>query len=202
MKGEFDVSAYQLEEFFEENELDYDHEVVIRRQVSPAGKSRAFVNDTPVNNQVLRRLTEVLVDLHQQFDVLDIHNVNFQMRMIDALANNQARLKEYGALYRSYSKDKKQLAELIERSETGAREMEFLLFQLEELRDAELQEGEQEDLESGLSGLFQLGRNQTQLWTALQQSCRRRKHVDCPVAGTGQANLSPWECFSKDKGHG
>ena len=196
VEGEFDVSAYQLEEFFEENELDYDHEVVIRRQVSPAGKSRAFVNDTPVNNQVLRRLTEVLVDLHQQFDVLDIHNVNFQMRMIDALANNQARLKEYGALYRSYSKDKKQLAELIERSETGAREMEFLLFQLGELRDAELQEGEQEDLESGLSGLSnseEIKRSFGQLYSSLAEGentlIAQLQELVRPISALG--NVSP-----------
>src|SRR5262245_10726678 len=68
----FDVSEYDLREFFEENELDYDREVVVRRELSPAGKSRAFVNDTPANNSVLQRLTENLVDLHLQFDVLDI----------------------------------------------------------------------------------------------------------------------------------
>lgn len=149
----FDVSEYDLKEFFEENELDYDHEVVIRRELSPAGKSRAFVNDTPANNQVLQRLTENLVDLHQQFDTLDIHNVNFQLRMIDALADNSALLKEYQQGYRKYTTDKKRLAELIERSQNGAREMEFLRFQLEELHQAELQDGEQELLEGELAQL-------------------------------------------------
>ncbi len=149
----FDVSEYDLKEFFEENELDYDHEVVIRRELSPAGKSRAFVNDTPANNQVLQRLTENLVDLHQQFDTLDIHNVNFQLRMIDALAENTSLLKEYQQGYRKYAANKKRLAELIERSQNGAREMEFLRFQLEELHQAELQDGEQELLEGELAQL-------------------------------------------------
>ncbi len=149
----FDVSAYDLREFFDTHELDYDPEVVIRRELSPTGKSRAFVNDTPANNQVLQRLTENLIDLHQQFDTLDIHHVNFQLRMIDALADNGPMLKEYQQGYRQYASDKKRLAELIERSQSGAKEMEFLRFQLEELQSAELIEGEQETLEGELAQL-------------------------------------------------
>ncbi len=149
----FEVGAYDLKPFFEENELDYDHEVVIRRELSPAGKSRAFVNDTPVNNQVLQRLTESLIDLHQQFDLLDIHNVNFQLRMIDALADNSALLKEYQTGYKTYSTDRKRLAELISRSENGSKEMEFLRFQLDELLLAAPVAGEQVTLESELSRL-------------------------------------------------
>lgn len=149
----FDVSAYDLKEFFEENELDYDTETVIRRELSPAGKSRAFVNDTPVNNQVLQRLTEALVDLHQQFDLLDIHHVNFQLRMVDALADNAALLREYQHGYRLYAADRKRLADLIARSETGSKEMDFLRFQLEELQQAALVEGEQESLETEFARL-------------------------------------------------
>jgi DNA repair protein RecN (Recombination protein N) len=153
VEGSFDVSAYDLQSFFEEHELDYDVEVLIRRELSPTGKSRAFINDTPVNNQVLKRLTEALVDLHQQFDVLDIHHVNFQLRMIDALAGNQQRMAQYSQLYRSYAKDKKELKHLQSKSAQGAREMEFLLFQLKELEEAELQPGEQEELEESLRQL-------------------------------------------------
>jgi DNA repair protein RecN (Recombination protein N) len=153
VEAHFEVAEYDLKAFFEENELDYDDEVVIRREVSPAGKSRAFVNDTPVNNTVLQRLTESLVDLHQQFDTLDIHNVNFQLRMIDALADNALIIKDYQQGYRQYAADKKQLAQLITRSESGTKEMEFLRFQLEELHQAELRKGEQESLESELERL-------------------------------------------------
>jgi DNA repair protein RecN (Recombination protein N) len=153
VEAHFDVSEYDLRTFFEENELDYDAEVVIRRELSPTGKSRAFVNDTPANNAVLQRLTENLVDLHQQFDTLDIHNVNFQLRMIDALADNNTLLKSYQEGYRQFSADKKQLAALVERSRSGAREMEFLRFQWEELQSAELSAGEQEQLEAELAQL-------------------------------------------------
>ena len=149
----FEVGEYDLQEFFGEQELDYDTEVVIRRELSPAGKSRAFVKDTPVNNQVLQRVTEALVDIHQQFDVLDIHNVNFQLRMIDALADNSLILKDYQRHYRQFATDRRRLAELIERSTTGAKEMEFLRFQLDELQKAELLDGEQVRLETALTQL-------------------------------------------------
>ena len=143
----FDVSAYDLKLFFDAHELDYEEEVVIRRELSPAGKSRAFVNDTPVNNQVLQRLTESLIDLHQQFDMLDIHNVNFQLRMIDALADNTAILRAYQQGYRTFSADKKKLADLISQRDTGTKEMAFLHFQLDELQQAALVDGEQAVLE-------------------------------------------------------
>jgi DNA repair protein RecN (Recombination protein N) len=146
----FDVSAYDLKLFFDAHELDYEEEVVIRRELSPAGKSRAFVNDTPVNNQVLQRLTESLIDLHQQFDMLDIHNVNFQLRMIDALADNTAILRAYQQGYRTFSADKKKLADLISQRDTGTKEMAFLHFQLDELQQAALVDGEQAVLESEL----------------------------------------------------
>lgn len=153
VEATFDVSSYDLKSFFDEHELDYDSEVFIRREVSPAGKSRAFVNDTPVNNQVLQRLTETLVDLHQQFDTLDIHNVNFQLRMIDALADNAVLLKEYQSGYRRYASDRKKLAEYISLSESGSKEMDFLRFQLEELQQAALTAGEQDAMENELAKL-------------------------------------------------
>jgi DNA repair protein RecN (Recombination protein N) len=153
VEATFDVSSYDLKSFFDEHELDYDSEVFIRREVSPAGKSRAFINDTPVNNQVLQRLTESLVDLHQQFDTLDIHNVNFQLRMIDALADNTILLKEYQSGYRRYAADRKKLAEYIGLSESGSKEMDFLRFQLEELQQAALTAGEQEAMEGELAKL-------------------------------------------------
>lgn len=149
----FDVKEYDLREFFDTNELDYDDEVVLRREVSPNGKSRAFINDTPANNQILQRLTENLIDLHQQFDMLDIHNVNFQLRMIDALADNQLMLKEYQHGYRQYAADKRRLADLLQFSQSGAKEMEFLRFQLEELHAAELEAHEQDRLEAELAQL-------------------------------------------------
>jgi DNA repair protein RecN (Recombination protein N) len=149
----FDVSRYDVRDFFDENELDYETEVVVRRELSPAGKSRAFINDTPVNNQVLQRLTENLIDLHQQFDTLDIHQVNFQLRMIDALADNQALLKAYQQGYKQYTTARKRLHELTQQRDNGVKEMDFLRFQWEELDKAALIPGEQEQLEDELARL-------------------------------------------------
>ena len=153
VEAEFDIREYDLAEFFSDQELDYEQDLVIRRELSPAGKSRAFVNDTPVNNQILQRLTESLIDLHQQFDTLDIHNVNFQLRMVDALADNAQRLRSYHDIYKVYSAAKRKLANLIQRSEQGAKEMEFLLFQLGELEQAALVTGEDESMEAELERL-------------------------------------------------
>jgi DNA repair protein RecN (Recombination protein N) len=153
VEGYFDVSAYDLTEFFDAHELDYDKEVVVRRELSPAGKSRAFVNDTPVTSAVLKRLTDSLIDLHLQFDTLDIHNVNFQLRMIDALADNQGILRNYQEGFRNYTTDRKRLNDLQSRSENAAKEMDFLNFQLAEFHKSSLIEGEQETLEEELSRL-------------------------------------------------
>ncbi len=93
VEGHFHIGKYRLRPFFEEYDIDYDEELVVRREITPSGKSRAFVNDTPVRLNILQQLSGSLIDLHQQFDTLDIHNVSFQLRMIDALANNQWRLQ-------------------------------------------------------------------------------------------------------------
>ncbi len=148
VEGLFDVQAYGLEAFFAEQELDYAPEIIVRREIAPGGKSRAFVNDTPVRLKVLQALSNELIDLHQQFDTLDIHDVSFQLRMIDALAGNKMLLLEYQKAYRDYRRDQRKLQELREQNARAAREYDFLQFQLQELEAADLQPGEQERLES------------------------------------------------------
>jgi DNA repair protein RecN (Recombination protein N) len=149
----FSIGSYHLQSFFEENELDYEDELVIHREITPAGKSRAFVNDTPVALPILKALSGALIDLHQQFDTLDIHHVSFQLRMIDALAGNKVLLSQYETDYKTLQTATKKRNELRERSRAGAKEMDFLLFQLNELSEANLQEGEQEALETELRTL-------------------------------------------------
>lgn len=149
----FDIRKYDLQPFFKEEELDYEEELFIRREISPSGKSRAFVNDTPVTLRILDRLSGALIDMHQQFDSLDIHQVSFQLRMIDALAENRPYLEEYRKLYGRYQREKSKLNELEEKNRNSARELEFVNFQLDELEAAQLQEGEQDELEEELSRL-------------------------------------------------
>ncbi len=150
IEGYFDVSRYDIKDFFTENELDYDDEVVVRREITPAGKSRAFINDTPVTLKELQQLSSSLIDLHQQFDTLDIHNISFQLRMIDALADNDKLLKEYQVKFKKYQSDKKKLADFIAQSANASKEIDFLTFQLSEFNKVELVEGEQERLEVNL----------------------------------------------------
>jgi len=148
IEGFFDVSPYDLKDFFEENDIDFEAECTVRRELTPAGKSRAFVNDTPVTLDVLRKLTGALVDLHLQFDTLDIHNVSFQLRMVDALAGNKPLLGEYQSTFRIFTQNKKRLEKMREQSARSAQELEFLNFQIAEFQKADLVEGEQERLEA------------------------------------------------------
>ncbi len=153
IEGTFDVEAYDLMEFFTENDIDYEAECTVRRELTPAGKSRAFVNDTPVTLDILRQLTGALVDLHLQFDTLDIHNVSFQLRMLDALAGNKTLLGDYQIGFRQFAQDRRRLEKLREQSRHAAQETEFLQFQLDEFLKADLVEGEQERLEDELNRL-------------------------------------------------
>ncbi len=143
----FDILHYDLKEFFEVNDLDYDAELTIRREITPSGKSRAFVNDSPVKLGVLRNLSARLLDLHQQFDTLDIHSENFQLEMIDAIARNKKPLDIYKNLFKAYRKNKQELNRLIKEHQTNTKEIDFVAFQLEELETADFEEDEQESLE-------------------------------------------------------
>lgn len=153
VEGVFDISPYDLQPFFTENELDYDQELLVRREINPNGKSRAFVNDTPVNLKVLQSLSSALIDLHQQFDTLDLNQLSFQLKMLDALADNRERLQHYRREYRSYTAHQRQLAELTERDRQAKKEADFVAFQLQELEEAELLPDEQESLEEELNVL-------------------------------------------------
>jgi len=146
----FDISEYNLEALFEEEEIDYEAETIIRRVISPNGKSRAFINDEPANLNVLKALTDNLVDLHQQFDTLDLHSVSFQTKTIDALAGTIELVDAYQIEYAEYKKAKRRLEELEEKHRNSNQEMDFLNFQMKEFNDAELMDGEQEEKEKQL----------------------------------------------------
>jgi len=151
VEGVFDIRPYELQEFFIQNDLDYDPELVIRREITPAGKSRAFVNDSPVTLDILQGLSNALIDLHQQFDTRDIHNVSFQLRLLDALADNKPLLAKYQKDFKAWLTACRRLADLERLNADSAREAEFIRFQLEELQAAALRDGEQEELEQELA---------------------------------------------------
>jgi DNA repair protein RecN (Recombination protein N) len=149
----FEIKAYDLKAFFDENDLDYEDQISIRREITPAGKSRAFVNDTPVNLETLQTLTAQLIEVHQQFDTLDVQRPDFQLKVIDALASNKELLKTYKEGFALYKSDVKKLDALKERNANGNKESEYLKFQWEELSLAQLKADEMDGLELELQSL-------------------------------------------------
>lgn len=153
IEGRFAIDRYNLRQFFADNDLDYEEELIIRREITPTGKSRAFVNDTPTNLKILQQLGNSLIDLHQQFDTLDINNSRFQLQMLDALAEQQASLEKYQSNFNKLRKTRKALEEAREQSQQALREKEFLQYQFDELDATGLVPNEQEQLETEQSRL-------------------------------------------------
>ncbi|SHK26879.1 DNA replication and repair protein RecN [Maribacter aquivivus] len=147
IEGTFRIDTYGLQNFFEENDLDYENSTVIRREILPSGKSRAFVNDTPVTLGVLSILGENLIDIHSQHQTMQLTENDFQLKLVDALANNQKRLSEYRKGLKTYRKAQKELDKLIEVQSTANKEQDYNTFLLEELEKAPLIAGVIEELE-------------------------------------------------------
>lgn len=147
IEARFDISAYGMEEFFENNELEYEPECILRREVQASGKSRAFINDTPASLTQMKELGEQLVDVHSQHQNLLLNKEGFQLNVLDILAHNDAALDTYHSLYAEWKQIDKQLAELIELSEQSRADEDYIRFQLEQLEEAALTEGEQDELE-------------------------------------------------------
>lgn len=153
IEGNFKIDGYQLQYFFHENELDYEAETVLRREISSEGKSRAFVNDTPVNLTILKQLGELLIDIHSQHATFEINDERFQRLVVDTVAANELLLKQYQNLYKSYKEKQSRLTELKTNSERAKSELDYLQFQFEELERVNLTEDEQEVLEQELQAL-------------------------------------------------
>lgn len=148
IEGQFRVKKEQVQGFFETHELDMEENVIIRREISSAGKSRAFINDTPVNLGQLNELSGLLVDLHQQFDTLELEKSDFQRQVIDALAGHQDALQAYVRSFREYALRQKELKDLQQQRDHANKESDYNKFLLDELLEAALQEGEIEALEA------------------------------------------------------
>ena len=153
IEAEFQVVSYQLETFFEANDLDYDPWVIIRREILPNGKSRAFVNDTPTNLSVLNALTSQLIDIHSQHETLQLSDPAYQFHIIDSLSNNASYLNDYSLAFQSYKDLIKELQAFEETQQQAKKEYDYNMFLWEELEKANLKVGEQEVLEKDLEKL-------------------------------------------------
>lgn len=148
VEAHFDLSRYNMQPLFEENDIEYDAEdTIIRREMTAAGKSRAFINDTPVAVTMLRELSERLVDVHSQHQNLLLQKQDFQLNLVDIIADDAAQLEKYHKTFDSYHTAQKQLRQLQDELELSRQQTDFLRFQYNELTEARLTSGEQEELE-------------------------------------------------------
>ncbi|WP_426094401.1 DNA repair protein RecN [Flavobacterium sp. DSR2-3-3] len=153
IEAHFEISKYSLLPFFEANDLDYENDTIIRREILPSGKSRAFINDSPVNLQELQELSLFLIDIHSQQQTQELSDENVQFEIIDAIANNKETILEYQSLLKSYKSDKSKLNSLLKRQSESKKEQEYNTFLLDELISAQLKSGEQESLEADFEKL-------------------------------------------------
>jgi len=147
IEAHFQISKYNLQAVFEANDLDYEEETIIRREILPSGKSRAFINDSPVNLQELQDLSLSLIDIHSQNQTQELSEENFQFQIIDAVADNFGLIASYAAVLKSFKKDKAELATLNSKLQLVLKEQDYNTFLLEELLVAQLKPNQQEELE-------------------------------------------------------
>ncbi len=153
VEATFHIINSRIKEIFEKHDLDYEEETIIRREISSKGKSRAFVNDTPVNIRMLKELGDQLVDIHSQHQNLILKDNVFQLDVVDSYAHNEALLHDYQNKYKEYKELQKQYNNLKEKAEQASADYDYYRFQFDQLEKANVKEGEQEELESELETL-------------------------------------------------
>ena len=173
----YDVVGYDLQQWFADNDLDYDDEVVVRRELTADGKSRAFINDTPVNNKLLKVFGSFLIDVHSQHQSLLIGQPEYQLEILDAFCGNQALLKDYRVKYTRRQGLLSELTSLKQRAKEAEQEEDYLKFQFNQLDEARLREGEQQELEEELAVL----NNAENIKSAFSESTYVLTESDNPV---------------------
>ena len=168
IEGTFEVSAYHLEKVFEEEDLDYETQAIIRREILPSGKSRAFVNDTPANLSSLQRIGGYLLDIHSQHETLSLGDNDYQFAIMDILADNAELLKKYKQVLNEFKSLQKKKEQLKVAQAEAAKEYDYNLFLRNELRDAGLEEGVQEELEERYEELSNVEQLEEELGAAVQ----------------------------------
>jgi DNA repair protein RecN (Recombination protein N) len=153
IEAHFEISKYNLKEFFETNDLDYEEDTIIRREILPSGKSRAFINDSPVNLQELQDLSLFLIDIHSQQQTQELSDEGVQFKIIDAIADNAETILAYQKVLKAYKSEKTKWNALLKKQSDSGKEQEYHTFLLNELVVAKLKSGEQEELEADFEKL-------------------------------------------------
>lgn len=193
IEAEFDILNYNLKDFFYANELDYESKTIIRREINAEGKSRAFVNDSPVNLSVLKELSGFLVDVHSQHETLTLNNSYFQLDVLDIYAGIKDAVTVYKRDFLSYSRLKDKLNTLIEEEKKAKADADYWQFQCDELSTANLIEGEKEKAEQELEAL----NNIEQIKTAISQSTNLLKDGDANIIAAIAQLVSSMNAVSK-----
>jgi DNA repair protein RecN (Recombination protein N) len=148
VEGTFRIDEYELNEFYISNELDYEIVTTLRREINPAGKSRAFINDTPVTVNLLKELGDRLIDIHSQHQTLMLNDNSFQLNLIDSFSGTSKLKEKYRETYSGYMKLRKEYSALKEKSDKNRTDLEYYQFQYNQLDEAKLNQGEQTELET------------------------------------------------------
>jgi len=153
VEGIFQIQAYSLQPFFEKYDLDYDALSILRREITPSGKSRAFINDTPVHLKILRELGLQLIDIHSQHQNLDLVSQKYQLELVDVIAQSEKVVKKYQSTFVKFQELKKQLEEKKNEAEKAKADLDYFQFQYNQLEEANLDADEQTNLEQELEQL-------------------------------------------------
>ncbi len=197
IEAQFSIQNYLLESFFEENDIDFETETIIRREILPNGKSRAFINDTPTTLQVLNALSEKLIDVHSQHQTLQLSDVNFQFQIIDALANNFNQIESYKRGLKLFNQLAKELNNLKQHQEKEKEQFEYNLHLYEELTTSNLNVNEQTEIEQSLDKLNNIEEIKLNLSEA--QSIASSDEIGLQVLLTSfSSNLNKIASFSRD----
>ncbi|MBD1396797.1 DNA repair protein RecN [Pontibacter sp. JH31] len=204
IEGVFDISQYNLKEVFTAEDLDFDEQCILRREISPSGKSRAFVNDMPVTLDVLRKVGENLMDIHSQHDTLQLGDTSFQLNILDIYAGNTSLdiyagnlsyLKDYNETYRGYKKLESDYKKLTDQLAQAQKELDYNTFLLNELEEINLQEDEQEQLETELKELENAEDIKLKLTQAVQSLTESEFNITSALKDTVQL-ISQLAAFS------
>lgn len=180
IEGVFNIEKMNLSQFFEDNDIEYDKQAVVRRLITPSGKSRAYINDTPVNLNALKDLGVSIIDIHSQHETLLLSNHQFHLNVLDVVAGNNSILLDYQQTFNSYKKEEQKLLDLIDNQKKSSTDFDYFTFQLQQLVDAKLQDGEQEMLEEEEKELS----NAESIKTELQYCCTAISESDIAVLHT------------------
>lgn len=195
VEAKFSTKTKNITALLNSEEIEQEDLLIIRRIINTSGKSRAFVNDVPVNLSFLRQLNDYLVDMHRQFDTLGINNNKTQIAFLDAVGDNENVLQKYSDVYRQFRKDSQQLQQLIEEEHRIQQELDFIQFQYVELEEANFQEGEQKEIEEELSILenaealtqilqksnYQIYDSEHNVVSQLEELIQEMNHIDASI---------------------